>query len=463
MSDNERRYAHIEKEALATVWACEKFAEFIIGKHIHIETDHKPLVPLLGSKDLAHLPPRNLRFSLRMDRFSYTISHVPGKNLYTADALSRAPIARQSTNDISLQELAELCTVAVVAHLPVSNQPLNAYKQAQESDPTCQQLLKYCQEGWPARHLIDPTTRPFWHARGSLTIGDGLLLYDQRMVVPPSLQAETLRKIHERHQGIVRCRLRSKTSVWWPGISHQLTSLMEKCPECAKAARPVREPLIPSSLPEYPWQKVATDLFHLDGSIYMIVVDYFSRYPEVKKLTSTTTQGVINVLKSLFARYGIPEVVRSDNGPQFSSQEFTDFAREYQFHHQTSSPHFPSSNGQAERAVQTVKNLLKKSKDPFVALLAYRATPLPWCGLSPAELLMGRNIRTTLPLSKNNLISRWPYLESFRGDHKNYKKQQKRDFDRRHRTRDLPDLLDNTNVWITSGGKLIHGYSCHHR
>ena len=128
----------------------------------------------------------------------------------------------------------------------------------------------------------------------------------------------------------------------------------------------------------------------LKGTDYLITVDYFSRYPEVTQLRTTTSSTVINSLKSIFARHGIPETVRSDNGPQFASSEFDDFARNYQFRHTTSSPHFPSSNGQAERAVKQVKHLLKRADDPFLALLSYRSTPMPWCGKSPAELLMGR-------------------------------------------------------------------------
>ena len=107
MSETEQRYAQIEKEALATTWACEKFSMYVLGKKFLIETDHKPLVPLLGSKHLDSLPPRVLRFRLRLDRFNYLIEHVPGKLLYTADTLSRAPIS--STEDSILEELADGC------------------------------------------------------------------------------------------------------------------------------------------------------------------------------------------------------------------------------------------------------------------------------------------------------------------------------------------------------------------
>ena len=133
MTETERRYAQIEKEALATTWACEKFSDFVLGKHIMIETDHKPLVPLLGAKELDRLPPSILRFRLRMDRFSYDIIHVPGKNLYTADALSRAPMSCQNSIDSSLsdsQDLTELYVNDTISHLPASNHQLEIYKKS---------------------------------------------------------------------------------------------------------------------------------------------------------------------------------------------------------------------------------------------------------------------------------------------------------------------------------------------
>ena len=234
------------------------------------------------------------------------------------------------------------------------------------------------------------------------------------VVVPKSLQKETLGKLHSGHQGMVRCRLRAKSSVWWPGLNKQLTDFVHNCPECARMTRPKKEPLLPTPLPDYPWQRIATDLFTLSGNDYLVVVDYFSRYLGVIQLRSTTSKTIINTLKSLFARHGIPETVRSDNGPQYSSREFAEFAKTFQFKHVTSSPRYPASNGQAERTVQKVKNLLKKAEDPFIALLSYRSTPLPWGGRSPAELLMGMNIPSTLPQTTNSLILHWPYLTEFR-------------------------------------------------
>ena len=155
MTDTERHYAQTEKEALAITWACEKFSDYILGKPIPIETDHKPLVPLLGTKSLDSLPPRVLRFRLRLDRFTYNIIHVPGKHLHAADALSRAPLT-STDGDKDLQALAELLMPTHIAQLPAGKERLDTYRSAQKSDPILSKPRQYCQEGWPNKHSVDP-------------------------------------------------------------------------------------------------------------------------------------------------------------------------------------------------------------------------------------------------------------------------------------------------------------------
>ena len=151
----------------------------------------------------------------------------------------------------------------------------------------------------------------------------------------------------------------------------------------------------------------------MKGHNYLLVVDYYSQYIEVARLSRTTADEVILYTKSIFARHGIPEVVVSDNGPQYSSEAYANFAREFQFEHVMSSPHYPQSNGEAERAVQTVKNLIKKDGDPYLAMLSYRSTPLK-CGFSPSELLMSRMLRTNLPVTRDSLIPAVPDLSLVR-------------------------------------------------
>ena len=165
-------------------------------------------------------------------------------------------------------------------------------------------------------------------------------MFNLRIVIPLSLQQETLQKVHEGHKGIIRSRM-MKTSVWWPGISKHVSDFIQNCPVCAQDTEPQKEPLIMTPLPDYPWQMVGSDLFRIHNDHYLLTVDYFSRYPELTRLSTTISAAVISTLKTTFARFGISETVRSNNGPQFDSVEFANFASQYRFTHQTSSPRFP--------------------------------------------------------------------------------------------------------------------------
>ena len=200
-------------------------------------------------------------------------------------------------------------------------------------------------------------------------------------------------------------------------------------------------------MPTLPWQKVGTDLFEWKDSTYLLIIDYFSRYIEIAKLHHTTSEDVILHMKSIFARHGIPEVVMSDNGPQYSSYQFSYFAKDYGFTHLTSSPHFPQSNGEAERGVKTIKELLKKSSDPYLALLTYRSTPLQ-SGYTPSELLMNRKLRTTVPILREQLEPSIPDRNHLFTKEKEARDCQKQNFDRRHRAKTKDVLQPGDLVWI---------------
>ena len=151
LSETEQRYAQIEKEVLAIVWACERFADYIIGKQVHIETDHKPLIPLLGKAQLSHLPPRLLRFRLRLTRFQYSISHVPGKLLYKADFLSRSPTEPAT---VAEEVSTEAFVQGIVSTLPADDNRLEQIKRTQHEDPVCSQVMQYVISGWPSSHQL---------------------------------------------------------------------------------------------------------------------------------------------------------------------------------------------------------------------------------------------------------------------------------------------------------------------
>ena len=226
MTETEGRYPQIEKEALAVTWACEKYMTYILGKEIVIETDHKPLVSLLGGNNLGSLPPRILRYRLRLARFQ-SIVHVPGKSFCTADALSYSPVS--TLENTSIQEEAETIMEDSISQLPASKSTLERFSNAQNSDPVCKRVIHYCLHGWPNKKQIEISIIPYWKMQGELTMSKNLLLYQKRIVVPSLLQKETLQKIHAGHQGINRCRLRAQASVWWPGLSNQIKDMVTSC------------------------------------------------------------------------------------------------------------------------------------------------------------------------------------------------------------------------------------------
>jgi hypothetical protein len=192
------------------------------------------------------------------------------------------------------------------------------------------------------------------------------------------------------------------------------------------------------------------DLFEHRGESYIIIVDYYSRYFEVLHLLSTTATTTIEAIKATFARHGVPEIVRADNGPQFACKEYANFAQQYGFLLITSSQRFPRSNGEAERAVRTAKALIKKNQDMYLGLLAHRSTPLQ-NGYSPAELLMGRRIRSTLVQHPSQLKAQTP--PDIREKEEKQKLDMKVNHDLRHRARDLPPLVAGDPVVVRDTGE----------
>ena len=447
MTPTEQRYAQIEKEALALTWACERFSDYLLGLDFHIQTDHKPLVPLFSTKALEQLPIRVQRFRLRMMRYRFTISHVPGKDLIVADMLSRAPTSTPSTADQQFHQEGNAFINTVIQGLPASDQQLETIKAQQENVDVCQQIKAYCENGWPDRQAVPGAVKPYYPVLAEISVQVGLLMRGSRIIIPASMRLSILDKIHTGHQGIGKCRERARQSVWWPGLAKQLEELVKSCPECYRVQKQRKQPLISSVFPELPWQKVATDLFEWKHKNYLLIVDYYSRYIEIALLKQTTAEEVIKHTKSIFARHGIPELVISDNGPQYSSKAYADFAKEFQFKHVTSSPYHPQSNGEAERAVGTVKSLLKKEKDPYLAILSYRATPLQ-NGYCPSELLMSRKLRTVVPITRERRKPRVPDTETLRAREEKLKADQKRNFDRHYGARELPQLNTGDLTWL---------------
>ena len=239
-------------------------------------------------------------------------------------------------------------------------------------------------------------------SRDSLCTAGDLILFGTRLVIPKDRQLCVLKAIHEGHLGIEKCKERARTCVYWPHINNAIEQYVQSCSVCNMYNRAnQKEPLLSHSVPMRPRDKVSADYFSFAAQDYLLVEDYFSKYPEVVRVDSKSAEVTVEVMKGIFARHGIPTTVISDNVP-FNSKHFKEFAKEWQFNLITSSPHFPQSNGLAERNVQTIKSLFKKAKeshcDPELALLEFRNTPITGLDSLPAQLLMGRRLRSCLPM-----------------------------------------------------------------
>ncbi|KAG9282794.1 hypothetical protein AMEX_G1491 [Astyanax mexicanus] len=458
LTETEKRYSQIEKECLAGVWACERFLRYLRGMDSFLlQTDHKPLVPLINSYDLDQVPPRCQRLLMRLMAFNVVAVHVPGKQLVIADTLSRNPVDGQDLSDSEQEVTAHVS--AITNSKPVSEQRMESIRNATMVDTVLQKVLAHIRCGWPDKMAkLSYSLQPYFGARAHLSELDGIILYQDRLVIPASQQEDVLQRIHEGHQGLTKCRERARMTVWWPAISKDIAQKVKSCEFCVENKPSYRrEPLLTTTLPSGPWQKIAADLCEHGGKKYLIVVDYYSRFLEIVQVSCINSQHVIASFKSMFARWGIPLELVSDNGTQFVSAEFKAFQEKYGFAHTTSSPRYPQSNGAAERAVRTAKHILKQS-DPHLALMCYRATPLSATGASPAQLMMGRQIRTSVPMLEKNLMPTPIDDAGIRWRDEKAKRAYQFFYNRRHSARPLPELnpgqrvkvkLDTEKSWKT--------------
>lgn len=407
LTKTEQGYAQIEKELFACVFACERFYMYIYGRSdITIETDHKPLVSIIN-KPLANAPPRLQRMLMRLQPYAFKLVYKPGKYLYIADTLSRAVAEPALGSEAQTQPRDYLHFQAQVCALSASNQLTDSHllkiQKCTKDDSELQSLIKIIKSGWPVhKKEMENVISPYWDYRDELTVDFGIVWKGSRMVIPKCLRREMLKTIHTGHMGLDKCKLRARESIFWPNINSQLDNYISNCQACLTYRKQnSKEPLINHEIPEVPWNKVGADIFHFRNKSFIIIVDYFSKFVEMEELNSLKSKEVIEKLKRIFVRHGIPQTVMTDNGPEFSSTDFRNFSYEWNFIHRTSSPGYAQSNGQVERTIQTIKNLMKKTdydgSEFNLAYLEYLNTPICTKIPSPAELLYSRKLRTKLP------------------------------------------------------------------
>jgi hypothetical protein len=448
LTEAEQNYAQIEKELLAVVYGCEKFRCYIYGKdNVTVQTDHKPLESIL-KKPLYKASPRLQRLILRLQPYHFNVVYVPGKFMYAADTLSRAYI--QGHADVELEEDLSVMVHSLVASLPVSASSLNDIRSETSADCQMQKLKGYILRGWPkSQKSVVKDIQEYWNIRDELHIAEEVIFVGERAVIPRTLRKTMLSLLHESHQGIERCRSRARMVMYWPGMAADIEQTVAECATCQRYQRQqAREPMIPHEIPKARYQKVGLDIMSFKGKDFLVAVDYYSKFPELVQLADKTAGSVVTSCKSIFARHGIPCEVISDNMP-FDSVEFRKFANEWGIEVTTSSPGYAQSNGQAERTIQTLKNLLKKAdeegRDPYIALLEHRNTPISGLKHSPAQLLNSRVLRTKLPAVSSVLQ---PRVVSAHGELKHRQIKQKKYYDQHACKQDLHSLSKGSVVRV---------------
>lgn len=401
LTPTETRYAQIEKEMLAVVFALTKFHQYTYGRLTKIKSDHKPLQAIM-KKPLDRAPRRLQGMLLRAYQYDIDLEYQPGISMHVADLLSRRFLPENEGGQ-------DFETINMVSFLPVRPSSLEKIQKATADDEVMTLLTEMIMRGWPDTKADLPNQLiPYFASRDEYSVQNGLIFKGERVVIPCELRKEIKTKIHSSHIGVEGCLRRARECVYWPGMNAEIKEYVSQCETCNKYNTDQRkETLLSHETGDRPWDRIGVDLFEMKNQNFLVTVDYFSNFWEIDSLESTKASTVIRKLKAHFARYGIPSTVISDNGPQFISEGFQIFARNYDFRHQTSSPKYPQSNGMAESAVKMAKTLLRKAadsgQDPHLAILDHRNTPSQDMGLSPAQRSLGRRTRTLLPMSSRLL------------------------------------------------------------
>ena len=395
----ERNYAVIELEYIAVLFGVRKCKHFLLGcPKFTVVTDHKPLQGI-QSKPLQEIENnRLLNIRLKLTDFKFEIVWMQGKNHYLADLLSRNPAFSPTETEASEFSVNAVTTISEDPRLASFKRSAHADKDYQlvhealvnNADPHALSVSH------PAKKFISQ-----WH---ELSTDDGLVIMNNRLVVPDSLVPDILKLLHRSHQGIRKSLQEARSLYFWPNMTVDVTNTVRECDMCQQLQPSQPQQPLQQSTASRPMEKVSVDLFQPDGcsTHFIVCVDRYSTYPLLAQLRTQTTASVIDHLDAWFLNLGYPNYLRSDGGPQFVSAQFQSYCQDNEIVHELSSAYHSQSNGQAEAAVKRCEYLLLKHQGKFSSafkegLLAFRNVPHT-ASFSPAMFFTGRRQCTKLPL-----------------------------------------------------------------
>ena len=381
--------------------------KFLYGRKFTLLTDHRPLTTILGPK--KGIPPiaaaRLQRWAVQLAAYSYEIEFKSTNDHCNADALSRLPL--KDTGSKCSTTPSEFNVHQIMA-LPVS---CTDVERASRQDAIISKVLQYTRKGWP--NTISDLLKPFSHRKNELTIEGECLLWGTRVIIPSKLRETVLKELHQGHPRVTRMKVTARSHLWLPGLDKDLEKVAHSCLSCqaVKQAPALHHSThgygLRVSGNEFMW----TLLDHFWGKMFFLVIDAHSKWGEVYPMVHTSSSKTIELLRHLFASYGLPKQLVSDNGLQFTSEEFKRFMKGNGIRHIRCAPYHPASNGLAERFVRSFKEAMKAAKHDGLSLnhslenflFTYRTIPHATTHQSPSSLFLGRNLRSRLDLLKPNL------------------------------------------------------------
>ena len=397
LSEAEKNYSNIEREALAIVWSVSRLSHFLLGRKFTLQTDHRPLIYLLGNNQAIpdHTSLRITKWALNLMQYDYIITHVPGKEITHADAMTRLRFSNQA---VDFKTLSNARMHSVVFQTILNPQEVQSELQL---DTRIQGIMNRVKLGkWSKCSQYESS---FKAVSVFLTIENGMLYKGSRLFIPERLRRKAIDSFHkESHSGIQSsCRM-IQNAAWWPGMTRDIEQYVNKCEICS-TLRPQKQKTVHEWPNATPFERLHIDwAYSRDVGNILIIVDSGSGWIEAFRTKERTTENVIKCLRTVFTRFGIPECIVSDNAPEFISKEFLAWIENQGARKIESPPYFPMANGRAERAVQTIKKGIKCWKlsqchmefDVFLQkMLFYHRISANYYGKSPAEMVFGRQIR----------------------------------------------------------------------
>ncbi|XP_058819450.1 uncharacterized protein K02A2.6-like isoform X1 [Topomyia yanbarensis] len=355
LNSAQKNYPILHLEALALVSTIKKFHKYLYGQKFFVFTDHKPLVGIFGKEGGNSLFVTRLhRYILEISIYNFEIQYRPSAKMGNADFCSRFPLEQKIPEEYDKEFVR---SINFTKELPIDHIKIG---QMTNGDEFLQTIIRYIRCGWPKR--VDKRFINVFSNHQELEIVDECLMYQNRVVIPQLMQNETLKLLHANHAGMVKMKQLARRSVYWYGLNSDIERFVKSCHECNSMAIEPNSKVESKWIPTIrPFSRIHIDFFHFEHHTFLLMVDSYSKWVEIDWMKNGTDAGkVLKKLVALFARFGLPDVLVSDGGPPFNSFNFVGFLERQGIKVFKSPPYHPSSNGQAERLVRTVKEVMKK-------------------------------------------------------------------------------------------------------